>query len=497
MSGRLDGTVSEFANLRFTGSLRDKFKLHLHGDVLRLVVEDQASPEKWSPLTRLTTWRLAADGADNYRPLGRLDLGPGENLYGTRFDGDRAYVVTFRRVDPLWIVDLSDPEHPRTLGELKIPGWSNYLQPLGDRLLAVGIDDTEGWRAAVQLFDVADPARPALLAKVPLGEGWSSSEAYWDEKAFGVFPDDGLVLIPFSSSGQAGALQGVQVIDLGRDTLKARGVVRHDSFTPRRSAVLGSRVLSLSERELLTADLADRDNPMITARLELARRTDRIVADRDHFLTFSGTELQVAAANAPDTVLGTFELGKLPVLGTARRADLLYVLQGVPAQIAWDADETGSNWTTSTNAGVVQLRILSLAALPKLAEMSGVATEKHLTTTLGESLPLWPAPGTLVWGFPRAVRFLWSLDRPAHRRRRPGCRLRLGPIAVVAGTVVGQPRTLISFNVSDPALPALALQSTFVERLRRRRFEHRVALATAWCSSARPFRNPPSSAPTR
>ena len=153
------GAVRERATLPVPGRVADKFKLHARGDVVSVIAET------WSPrlVTTLRTFRLRPDGG--HEALGRLEVSHGESLFGTRFDGDRAYIVTFLRVDPLWIIDLGDPANPRVAGELEIPGWSNHLHPLGDRLLTVGIDDVNGWRAAVQLFDVGDPARPALLAK--------------------------------------------------------------------------------------------------------------------------------------------------------------------------------------------------------------------------------------------------------------------------------------------------------------------------------------------
>jgi hypothetical protein len=437
--------------------LRDKFKLDLRGDILRVVVEDQASPDRWSPITRLTTWRLSHSRDQKHELLGKLDLGAGENLFGTRFDGDRAYVVTFRRVDPLFIIDLSDPARPRILSELKIPGWSNYLHPLGDRLLTVGIDDTDGWRAAVQLFDVADPANPSLLAKIPLGDSWSSTEANWDEKALGVFPANGLVLLPFTGSTKAGAtVQGVQAIDLGRDTLKARGIIESDAWAPRRSTVVGSRVLSLSSRELLTADLTDRDTPKITSRLELSRPVDRLVVAGDHFLTFHNNQLQVSAKGTPESVLSTFELGKYPVIGATRHGDVLYLLQGFAAEVTWNQEKPDGDWIASTNSGLVQLRLLSLAALPKVSEL-GTVSEKHQITGLSEYEALWPSANTLVWSS-IAQNGYWGRWIDVLPMAKPA--VVGGAMAVIDGRFGwpgrwwSQPRTLLAFDTANPAQPS-------------------------------------------
>jgi hypothetical protein len=103
----------------------------------------------------------------------------GEQVYAVRFAGPLAYVVTFRRVDPLYVLDLSNPLDPRAAGELTVPGFSDYLFPLADgKLLGVGKEATadglmQGLKVA--LFDVADPARPAQLQGITLGARGSSS----------------------------------------------------------------------------------------------------------------------------------------------------------------------------------------------------------------------------------------------------------------------------------------------------------------------------------
>ncbi|MEJ2579029.1 MAG: beta-propeller domain-containing protein, partial [Kineosporiaceae bacterium] len=97
-------------------------------------------------------------------------LGAGERVRAVRFAGDLGYIVTFRQTDPLFTVDLSDPEHPRELGELELLGYSAYLHPLGaGRLLGVGQDADSGGRTTglqLSLFDVGDPAAPRRVTQV-------------------------------------------------------------------------------------------------------------------------------------------------------------------------------------------------------------------------------------------------------------------------------------------------------------------------------------------
>lgn len=96
------------------------------------------------------------------------DLGKGERIYAVRFLGDSAYVVTFRQIDPFYVLDLSSPRRPKLQGELKIPGYSSYLHPLTDELiLGVG---KEGSQVKVSLFDVSRPTNPREADKFILDE---------------------------------------------------------------------------------------------------------------------------------------------------------------------------------------------------------------------------------------------------------------------------------------------------------------------------------------
>ena len=120
----------------------------------------------------------------------------GERIYAVRFLGDTGYVVTFRQTDPLYTLDLADPARPVVRGELKIPGYSAYLHPVGDGLLlGVGQDATRG-RATVtglqlSLFDVSDLAQPgAARSRSSSASRFSSSEVEWDHHAFLWWPRD-------------------------------------------------------------------------------------------------------------------------------------------------------------------------------------------------------------------------------------------------------------------------------------------------------------------
>jgi hypothetical protein len=130
-------------------------------------------------------------------------LGMGEQIYSVRFIGERGYVVTFRQVDPLYVIDLRNPLMPQVTGELKIPGFSSYMHPMDEtHLLTIGRDATDQGQVQglqFQIFDVSDPAAPALVQKTVLGDGWNTwSEAQYDHHAFNYFAARGLLGLPVS-----------------------------------------------------------------------------------------------------------------------------------------------------------------------------------------------------------------------------------------------------------------------------------------------------------
>lgn len=109
---------------------------------------------------------------ENLKTVGQvLDLGKTEQIYSARFIEDKGYIVTFRQIDPFYVLDLSDPANPKQTGEMKIPGYSSYLHPIAkDKILGVG---QEGSGVKVSLFDVNDPANPTEKSKYNLDEYWT------------------------------------------------------------------------------------------------------------------------------------------------------------------------------------------------------------------------------------------------------------------------------------------------------------------------------------
>lgn len=152
------------------------------------------------------------------------NLGKGEQIYAVRFIGELGYVVTFRQTDPLYVIDLSDPTRPAIRGELKIPGFSNYLHPVGDDLLlGIGQDADDQGRVKglqVSMFDVSDPSAPKRLHQKTLGSRGSSSQAQFDHHAFLYWPPTGLLVIPLTSYSETGGSGFTGAIALEVDETK-------------------------------------------------------------------------------------------------------------------------------------------------------------------------------------------------------------------------------------------------------------------------------------
>jgi inhibitor of cysteine peptidase len=144
----------------------------------------------------------------NLSIVGKLEgLAKGENLHSVRFMGDKCYLVTFIRTDPLFVIDLANPTNPTVLGELKIPGYSDYLHPYDEtHLIGVGKEavDATGqdfaWYQGIKLslFDVSNVNTPTQLANYTIGDRGSDSPVLNDPKAFLFDKSKNLLVIPIS-----------------------------------------------------------------------------------------------------------------------------------------------------------------------------------------------------------------------------------------------------------------------------------------------------------
>ncbi len=186
---------------------------------------------------------VLADNQDNAMDvIGSVNnYADNERIFSARFLGDRGYVVTFRQIDPLFSFDLSDPTAPSIGGELKIPGFSSYMHPIGDsHLLTIGRDGDDNGATnlvAVKLFDVSDLANPLLVDSYTpdLGDGYAWSEANWDHHAFTYYAPKQLLAVPLSSYNfnKGKYFMGMLVLNVDLDLgMSLAGLVDHEDLLP-------------------------------------------------------------------------------------------------------------------------------------------------------------------------------------------------------------------------------------------------------------------------
>ncbi len=185
----VDGTLNDsFSIDEYEGNLRLAVTVtHLSsGDSGGMILPGIRTEEEEQPQDSNSLYILD----ENLKELSRIEgLAPDETIYSARFMGDTGYFVTFRQIDPLFSVDLSNPKKPEVIGELKIPGFSEYLHPYGEGLLlGIGMDvDEEGVTTEgvkLSMFDISDPADVAEVQKYILENTYSTDVSYNYKAAF-------------------------------------------------------------------------------------------------------------------------------------------------------------------------------------------------------------------------------------------------------------------------------------------------------------------------
>lgn len=206
------------------------------------------------------------------------DLAKGERIYSTRFMGDKVYMVTFRQVDPLYVIDASNPENPKVLGYLKVTGYSSYLHPYDEaHIIGIGMEATEDGRVQglkIALFDVSDFENPKeaskydLSNKVPGKYSYSHSDALYDHKAFLFSKEKGILVIPVSISSYSEDYstneywQGAYVFNINSEAIEYKGRISHYEsenylYYVRRSLYIGNSLYTFSDLKIKANDLSD------------------------------------------------------------------------------------------------------------------------------------------------------------------------------------------------------------------------------------------------
>jgi len=290
------GQTRYLASGRVEGLLWDQFSIDEHDDQIRLATTDNRWARWWAqdegapvPPPDNHIYVLARDGAELVT-IGHLGgIAPNEQIYAARFLDDRAFLVTFQQIDPLFTIDLRDPTAPAIAGELQVPGFSTYLHKLADgRLLGIGVGGDEqgaSWgQTQISLFDTSDFDHPTLQDNLALqtdGE-WSWSEAQYEHKAFQYWAPKELLAVPVSTYQEIGDPDGdgyyewrylsrLELINVSlADGLSLRGTIDHtDLYSTdaywyyrdiRRTIFMGDYLYAVSDRGITvhrTSDLGE------------------------------------------------------------------------------------------------------------------------------------------------------------------------------------------------------------------------------------------------
>lgn len=221
------------------GYAPDRWSFSEHDGLLRVATTEQKA---WRDAE--TTVTVLREVGTKLNEVGSVSgLGLGEQIQSVRWFDDLAIVVTFEQTDPLYTIDLSDPAAPAVLGELKIPGFSAYLHPLGnDLLLGIGQDATGTGRTTgsqASSFDISDLAMPTRLTALGLG-AHRYSPVEEDSRSFSYLPEQRIALVPVTDWRRSGTR--LAAVRVGED-----GKLTHAGSLDVGPGVYGLRALPLSD----------------------------------------------------------------------------------------------------------------------------------------------------------------------------------------------------------------------------------------------------------
>lgn len=409
------GSLVQGAEVTVQGQIDSRWQMDEYDGVLRVI----SQPFEWNLTVppHVETFRVVS--SDELTPLGEtaLALPRPERLQSVRFDAERGYAITFQQTDPLFTIDLSDPEQPAQAGVLEMPGWIYYMEPRGDRLLGLGFDQESAEGSLhVSLFDVSDLSNPVMLDRANFGGdwGWMVEDQDRIHKAFNVVDAEGLILMPFSGwqdnaeQGQGDAelcyygnwVSGVQLIDWTGDSLETRGVAPARGEA-RRGFLHRNRLFAVSDERVEVFDVSDRDAPAPTSSVALAQNVTetagadgKVVRVGQNWYSQS-TELDVTTMNTVGTPSAAAKIEIFDqndqscyssrwlsgVFADAERAYLLYE--------AYDYDPNSGDSTSTTGITAVDVEDTAEPALLGSATLDfapGYGSWSYELGTTGQSV---------------------------------------------------------------------------------------------------------------
>jgi len=300
------------------GRLLNQFSMDESGDRFRVATTNEIYTQYEGTIRSNAVYVLD----EQLEIVGELEeIAPDESIFSTRFMGDRLYMVTFQQIDPFFVIDLSS-DTPKILGELKIPGFSNYLHPYDEEhVIGVGRDTKEIENGRVQqlgikvaLFNVADVNNPKVVDDIIIGDSSTQSEALHNHKAFFFDKSREILSIPISANIESldistsskmfapeyNRWSGFYVFDLNKsDGISTKGTITHSDSDSRYYGMNNARtfyiedVLYTASQGYLKMNSFDELNEINSIKLE---KTGKFI----EYFEAEGTSIQVEPVSEPD-----------------------------------------------------------------------------------------------------------------------------------------------------------------------------------------------------
>lgn len=261
------------------GNVNNQFSLDEYNGNLRVAttVTIQEEPNKTTDNGEYTTVEIGKTTTnnvlyvlnENLEKIGELtDFGVEEKIYSVRFIGDVAYIVTFEQIDPLFVIDLSDPKKPTIKGELKIPGYSSYLHPYDENhIIGIGYNVKDNGYGGVtnetvkiSMFDVSDLSNPKEIFSKTLGEGYSYTNVTYDHKLLMYDKERNLMGFPINMQNGKGRYENsilILNIDMENNEFKihSKYTVDNSSYYIRKVMYIEDTLYILCDSEILSFDI--------------------------------------------------------------------------------------------------------------------------------------------------------------------------------------------------------------------------------------------------
>ncbi len=219
-------------SIKLPGRLMDPFSINEFNGTLRVALHNNVHDDNSLYILNISSMEV----------IGNLTgIGKGMDIYAARYVGSRAYLVTYRRKDPLLVIDVSDPYKPVLLGKLVMPGYSDYLHPLNDTIL-LGIGMDEDGSLKIQTYNVSDPLNPSIISTISVRGAYTS--VFGDYKAFTINTRDHYFIIPVMKYG---GVNGFYVIEYGSSgKLELKGTIKVED--PLRSVFIEDTIYGIGYR---------------------------------------------------------------------------------------------------------------------------------------------------------------------------------------------------------------------------------------------------------